>query len=297
MLETGIAIMLGVFAGLGAWEMGGRWEEARLRRKAREAAGRATPSSPGRTSVFFGKFAGRFFLNLDGVAARMNAWLPEKWRKRLEKQLGQSSFWRGHSAAEWWGVKEAAALAAFFSALVLGAGFFPSVLFAGGAFFLPDLWLLEQIGRRRQRLLRELPDNLDLLAACLEAGLGLEAAIGVWLERGHRSPLYEEYQEMMRTLSIGLSRREALQALAGRVAAPEVTAFAVAVIQAEQLGVSIAETLKQQSEQLRIKRSQRVEKLAMEAPVKLLIPLVIFIFPVVFLILFGPVFIRLLSVF
>ncbi len=107
--------------------------------------------------------------------------------------------------------------------------------------------------------------------------------------------LREEFQEAMRAIRMGQSRRDALTGLARRVDEPDFTTFVTALVQAERLGVSISETLKAQAGQLRTKRSQRVEKLALEAPIKLLFPLIVFIFPVVFIILFGPIIIRMLQ--
>jgi tight adherence protein C len=140
--------------------------------------------------------------------------------------------------------------------------------------------------------MRELPDTLDLLASCMEAGLGFEQSLGVMIERGRKGFLLDEFSELMRSIRMGQSRRDALGAMANRVGETDFTTFITALIQAERLGVSVAAALKQQGSQLRTKRSQLIEKLALEAPVKLLFPLVIFIFPVVFLILFGPIIIR-----
>jgi tight adherence protein C len=209
----------------------------------------------------------------------------------VEKKLANHPKWQGRSAAEWLAVKEMAAVLGLLFGLAMGDLLLTLLAMAGG-FFLPDLWLQEHDQRRRRGIMRELPDLLDLLSACMNAGLGFEQAVAVILERGRQGALYSELSEMMRTIRMGLSRQDALQALARRVDEQDFTTFVTALVQAERLGVSISATLKTQSVQLRQKRSQLVEKLALEAPIKLLFPLIAFIFPVVFLILFGPIIVR-----
>ncbi|MCD4812840.1 type II secretion system F family protein [bacterium] len=233
-----------------------------------------------------------FFRSLPVMAAGQKKMVPVAWGIGVEKNLAILPKWSGRPAAEWLVVKELSFIGGLLFGSALGAGGVYTFLIAGVAFFLPDLWLREKNQARRKGVMRELPDTLDLLASCMEAGLGFEQAVGIILERSQPGYLYQELSEMMRAIRMGLSRRDALKGMGERVDDSDFTTFVTALIQAEKLGVSVAVILKQQAEQLRIKRSQLIEKQALEAPIKLLFPLIIFIFPVVFIILFGPIVIR-----
>lgn len=233
-----------------------------------------------------------FFNLLPLLGAWQARWLPETWRLRVEKRLAYIPPWQGRTASEWLAAKELAAVAGLGAGWLLAGDAWWAALLALGAFFLPELWLREQNQKRRRGILRELPNLLDLLAACMEAGLGFEQALLTILERDQRGYLKTELTEMMRAIRMGESRRDALLEMAQRVEEQDFTTFTTALMQAEKLGVSISHTLQTQAVQLRSKRSQQVEKLALEAPVKLLFPLIVFIFPVVFLVLFGPLVIR-----
>jgi tight adherence protein C len=266
-----------------------RFTEARLRRRVLAVA-QVPEKTPGR--IRQENVLEKIFFNwIPVMAARQKSWIPQPWGATVEKKLVHIPKWQGRSAAEWLAAKELAALVGLLFGLAIG-DWLLTLAAVGGGFFLPDLWLHEQDGRRRKRIMRELPDLLELLVSCMNAGLGFEQAVSVILERGRKGPLYSELIEMMRTIRMGQSRRDALHAMAKRVDEQDFTTFITALVQAERLGVSISETLKAQAAQLRIKRSQQVEKMALEAPVKLLFPLIAFIFPVVFLILFGPIIVR-----
>ncbi len=140
---------------------------------------------------------------------------------------------------------------------------------------------------RNASILRDLPEVMDLLVVSVEAGLGLDAAI-VRLYDKNRSPLLLELMGTVRDVQMGLPRRESLKAMADRSQVQELKTFATAIIQAEQLGVSIKNVLRSQAEQLRLAYRQRCEAKAMKAPIKMMIPMVMFIFPVLFIILLGP---------
>ena len=153
----------------------------------------------------------------------------------------------------------------------------------------PDLWLYGAVRRRHLSIQKSLPFVLDLLTLSVEAGMDFVSA----LQRNCRSrkldPLNEELLRMTKEIQVGSSRREALQNMANRVRQPDLRSVAFALIQADELGVSIGSILRIQSEQLRSRRFDRAEKLAAEAPVKMLGPLMLCIFPAVFIILLGPV--------
>jgi tight adherence protein C len=161
-----------------------------------------------------------------------------------------------------------------------------------GAFvgmFYPQLWLNDQIAKRHHLITRALPYNLDLLTLSVEAGLDFTGALGKVVEKGKQGPLREEFQLVLKQLKMGKTREEALKMMVARVDLPALTTFVTALIQADRMGTSLGKVLRIQSTQLRIERTQKAEKLANEAPVKMLFPLVACIFPTVFLVLFGPI--------
>jgi tight adherence protein C len=166
-----------------------------------------------------------------------------------------------------------------------------SALFIVFGWMLPRTWLKGQVRSRQKQIIRALPDSLDLVTTCVEAGLGLDAALARVAEKTE-GPFAEELQRMLRDVAMGKLRRDALTELHERVGVDELTNFINSIIQAEQLGVGIAQVLRVQSDQLRTKRRQRAEKAAHEAPIKMLFPLVLFIFPAFLIVILGPAVIR-----
>lgn len=161
---------------------------------------------------------------------------------------------------------------------------------AGGAFLgfeLPLFWLNYKINQRKHDILKALPDALDLLTISVEAGLGFDGAMLKVAEKSDNE-LSRAFARVNAEIRVGKIRRDALRDMAYRSDVPDVTNFIAAVIQADQLGVSMAKVLRIQSEQMRIKRRQRAEELAAEAPVKMMFPLVFLIFPSILIVLLGP---------
>jgi tight adherence protein C len=154
--------------------------------------------------------------------------------------------------------------------------------------YLAHFWLAAQAGARKNAMLRGLPDSMDLLTICVEAGLGLDAAFKRVAEKQH-GPLPDEIARMLREVGLGKTRREALLDLAERTDLEEVRAFSNAVIQAEQLGSSIAHVLRAQSQRLRVQRRQRAEEAARKIPAKMIFPLVFFLLPSLFIFIIGPI--------
>ena len=134
---------------------------------------------------------------------------------------------------------------------------------------------------------RELPEALDLLALTVEAGLGLEQALEVVVEEG-TGPLTVELTRMLREIELGVPRREALGALRERTEVPELSSFVVSLVQADEVGSSVGEALKAQAGQVRLKRRQRAREQAAKTPVKILVPLVLGVFPAIFVVAIGP---------
>ena len=153
----------------------------------------------------------------------------------------------------------------------------------------PLIWANDHVTKRHLAITRALPFNLDLLTLSVEAGLDFTAALDTVVRRGKGGPLRDELSMVLKQLKMGKTREEALKAMIARVDLPALTQFVTALIQADKMGTSLGKVLRIQSTQLRIERTQRAEKLANEAPVKMLFPLIACIFPTVFMILFGPI--------
>jgi len=154
-------------------------------------------------------------------------------------------------------------------------------------FFLPNLLLQSRIDRRQKEIRKAMPDALDLLTICVEAGLGFDGAMSR-VNQKWDNELSLAFGRVLREIQLGKLRREALRDMADRIGIPEMTSFVAAIIQSEQLGVSMAKVLRIQSDQMRIKRRQRAEEEAHKAPIKMLFPMVLLIFPALLVILLGP---------
>lgn len=162
-------------------------------------------------------------------------------------------------------------------------------------FMLPIVWLSDVRKKRNSAVIRTLPVYLDFITMCVEGGLNLQGALGQAMEKAPPGPLRNEFAVVLRDLRSGLSRADALRRMAERLDIQEINSFVSSIIQAEKMGASLATVLRVQSEQRRNERFQRAEKMAMEAPVKLVGPLVMFIFPVTFIVLGFPIFMKFLG--
>ncbi len=161
----------------------------------------------------------------------------------------------------------------------------------GLGFYLPTAWLGSKIKQRQNEVIKALPDALDLLTICVEAGLGFDAAMSKVAEKWNNE-LSRAFTKTVQEMQLGKLRREALRDMANSLDVSDVTSFAAAIIQADQLGVSMAKVMRIQSEQMRMKRRQRAEEKARQAPVKMMFPLVFFIFPTILIVLLGPAIIK-----
>lgn len=164
------------------------------------------------------------------------------------------------------------------------------------AILIPRYYLQSSVKKRQGGIRQQMPDILDLLSVSVEAGLGFDAALIRVSDRA-TGPLVEELITVYREMQMGRPRREALKDLGERSSISELKMFASSMVQADQLGISIKNVLKAQSQQLRLARKQRAEEKAMKAPVKMMLPLIIFIFPVVFIILLGPSVVEIMKTF
>ncbi len=164
-----------------------------------------------------------------------------------------------------------------------------------GGFLFPLVWLSDVRKRRTKTVIKALPVYLDFITMAIEAGLNLSGALQQAMQKGPSGPLRNEFAIVMRDLRSGSTRAEAFKRMADRLDIPEITSFVNALVQAERMGGSMATTMRIQSEQRRSERFQRAEKQAMQAPVKLIFPLIVFIFPVTFIILGFPIVMKFLN--
>ena len=161
------------------------------------------------------------------------------------------------------------------------------VVFGAFGFFLPDLLVINKAQHRAQTIETSLPDAIDLLTISVESGLAFDAALGQ-VARNTDGPLAQEFTRVLKEIQIGSSRTAALKALSERTDVAELRIFLNSMIQAERLGIPIADVLRVQSTEMRVKRSQRIEEQAMKLPVKLVFPLLLGIMPALFVVILGP---------
>ena len=230
---------------------------------------------------------------LSGTVARITS---ASFADRTAKRLALAGNPGDLRVADWLGIKAIGAFifaALFFvlAAFLFGAGVEGGVIMGliGLVFgyIAPEFWLGRRVRRRQKLILLMIPDSLDLLTISVRAGLGFDAALGKVVEK-LKGPLTDEFRRALAEVRVGKARRDALRDIVPRTEVPALTNFIGAIIQAEQLGVSISKVLQVQSEQLRIERRQRAEEMAAKAPIKMLFPLVGCIFPSLFIIILGP---------
>ena len=232
------------------------------------------------------------FLKLSG---KITSLTPQKNLEEIRVNLDSAGNPNNLAVADFLGLKGFAALALGGVAVLLLSGSDQSVLVkilgpVGAGFFgqmLPNMWLSGKIGARQKDLTLSMPNALDLLTISVEAGMGFDQALQKVADKWDNT-LTREFQRVLREQRMGMSRREALRALGQRAVVSEVTSFTSAIIQADQLGVSIARILQIQSQEMRVKRRQKAEKLAHEAPLKMTFPMVLFMMPSLWIIILGP---------
>jgi tight adherence protein C len=200
------------------------------------------------------------------------------------------------------GAKGILAVGGLLFGVVLGSAaapkyvFLMALLFAGLGALAPSMFIQSRIKSRQAAVSAELPDALDLLAVSVEAGLGFDGAVQKLTEHMD-GPLIEEFELALGQIRIGEGRVEALKKMAARSASQEMASFVRAIVQADQLGISLGRILKVQAGDTRLKRQLLAEEKAAKAPIKMLFPTVIFIFPAMFLVILGPAFLNLAKIF
>jgi tight adherence protein C len=228
---------------------------------------------------------------LSGLASRMTS--PQK-RSKTELRLQMAGNPGSLRTVDFLGMKLVVAALAAGGAALFGIlrgdptfGILTAAPAAGMGFFAPEFWLSRRIKARQEKILLAIPDTLDLLTISVRAGLSFDGALAKVVEKT-TGPLSDEFQRVLAEVRVGKVRREALRDVIPRTDVPALTSFIGAIIQAEQLGVSISKVLVVQSEQLRIQRRQRAEQMAAKAPIKMLFPLIGCIFPSMFIVILGP---------
>ena len=229
---------------------------------------------------------------LSGSVARITS---SNFSERTEKRLALAGNPGDMRTANWLGIKAiVAVVVAAILFIVFGLiqgdflfGIALGVVGLGIGYILPEFWLSGRVKKRQKAILLQIPDALDLLTISVRAGLGFDAALGKVVEK-MKGPLIDEFRRALAEVRVGKVRREALRDIIPRTEVVPLTNFVGAIIQAEQLGVSISKVLQVQSEQLRIERRQRAEEAAAKAPIKMLFPLVGCIFPALFIVILGP---------
>jgi tight adherence protein C len=231
---------------------------------------------------------------LDSVAERILAVLPQ----RVLDGLGKKLVLAGEPLNLGGFMMVAAASGGLFFVLgfammvAMGGGFEARQLLlllalSAVGLVLPYIWLSGRVRRRQSIITKSLPDAFDLVTTCVEAGLGLDAALARVAEKV-KGPFAEELARTLREVGMGRMRRDALHEMGERTGVQDLITFVNAVVQAEQMGTSIGQVLRVQAEQLRLRRRQRAEEQANQAPVKMVFPLVLCIFPTLFLVILGP---------
>jgi tight adherence protein C len=239
---------------------------------------------------------------LRGMNQRMNALLPSTLSERIERSLIQAGvkIKPGQFLAVIGVMVGLLPIVALLWTTSMGFGFQQSILafgvgaFAGG--YLPRFWLLGRIKRRQKEIWRSLPDAFDLITASVEAGLGIDAAFTRVIDKVH-GPFAEELTRTMAEIQMGRSLRDAFTELAERTGVDELRSLINAVIQAESMGISIGGVIRVQTGVIRTKRRQRAEEQAFKAPIKMVFPLVFFIFPAIMVVIGGPAIIQMMDAF
>ncbi len=249
-------------------------------------------------------FADRVLAPLRQRSLAVGRWLtPDDYAARVRRRLdlaGNPTNWdaeRVLAAKVMWGLVLGGTTAIL--ALLLGWGFVGLVIAAGLAvlgFFGPDLWLNQVAEKRGEAMRRALPDSLDLLTISVESGLAFDSAMS-HVASNTTGPLADEFQRTLQEMQLGTRRQDALRAMAERTSVQDLDYIVSALVQADSFGIPIADVLRVQSSEMRLKRTQRAEETAAKMPVKILFPVMLCILPATFVVILGPAAIRIMELF
>lgn len=229
------------------------------------------------------------------MADFMQRMTPQKKIDELNKKLIIAGNPKGMTATEFLGIQGlfGMVLPVIFTVflLLLGGKFLSTILFglvfAMAGYVLPTFWLGKAVTTRQTQILKSLPFTLDLLNISVDAGLGFDSAMDK-VAQSMDGPISEEFSRVLSEIRLGKTRKEALRNMVDRTEVKDLNQFVVAIIQAEKLGVGLSKLLKAQSKAMRQAAKQRAQEKAFKAPVKMLFPMIMFIFPSIFVVLLGP---------
>lgn len=228
-------------------------------------------------------------------------------RSDSKQRLLEAGYYRDGALHTYWGLKILFAVVLGVAVLILYVFihkpltqvFLPMIFALGVGMFIPDIFLSFKVRSRKDQIFRALPDMLDLMVVCIESGLGLDAAMNKVSEEFHLSNpiLSNEVHITCAAVRLGQPRSEALRELGERTGVPDLKSLAAVLIQAERFGTSLGQGLRVHSDDMRTRRRQRAEELAAKTTVKLLVPLVMFIFPSIFVVLLAPAVLKIIDTF
>ena len=233
---------------------------------------------------------------MQSLSALIQRTTPQQLLEQARHQLEMAGVINKIKPAQFVGIRLVTTVVGAIVGIILAgssedSGLGQKLLMIGGGivfgYIVPQYMLTSQIRKRQESVLKALPDALDLLTICVEAGLGFDAAMSKVADKWDNE-LSLAFTRAVQEMQLGKLRREALRDMASSLDVGDVTSFVAAIVQADQLGVSMAKVMRIQSEQMRMKRRQRAEEKARQAPVKIMLPLVFFIFPTILIVLLGP---------
>ncbi len=236
------------------------------------------------------------------MAAFTRSLTPADYAQRLQRRLDRAGNPTGWNAERVQALKGVGLVAGVLLGLLLGlkhgavATVLIPVAFGLIGFFVPDVLVKNMGEKRQQQLQRGLPDALDMMTVGVEAGLGFDSAMAR-VARNLQGPIAEEFARVLQEMQFGLSRIEALRALAERVELPELRRFVSAIVQSSELGISVGTVLREQAHEMRVLRRQRAEEKAQRMQVKILLPLIFCLLPAMFIVVLGPAAIKITDFF
>lgn len=263
--------------------------------KSQQASGTRLASLSTRDDVLEQDFSQRAVAPmLTGIGRFATRFTPTGWVSRAQKKLIWAGWAERMDGNTWAAIRIISLVAGIVAAFFVVPLMTSSLLrFAVGGllvflgFFGPEASLNRAVDDRRKKMERQLPDIIDLLVISVEAGLGFESAMGRVVQNVP-GELSQEFQRTLQETRVGVSRHEALRGMAERTDVDDLNSFILALIQADQFGVSIARMLRVQADEMRVRRRQRIQERAFAAPVKMIFPMMFCIFPSIFIVILGP---------
>jgi tight adherence protein C len=250
-------------------------------------------------------FYDRFFRPLaGGLATFLSRFTPAQSLENTQKRLLNAGLMGQMQVSDFIGLKGLSTIGglAFAALLILlahsasASAVLVVIVFGLVGYLIPDLWLRSKTRQRKTAIANALPDSIDLLTISVEAGLGFDQALARIVAKSNNL-LALEFGQVLRQMRLGIARRDALRELVERTGVEDLSQFVGAIIQAEQLGASIGRVLRIQSAEMRVRRRQRAQKLAQQAPIKMLFPMAFLILPSIFVVVLGPAIPKIVHVF